>query len=80
MNLEFRAEVYNIFNHTNFQNPIATLNPTLGVTGNSVQPGQPFTSVTAGGGGRFGQFNQTVSRTVGTGTNRQVQFVLRLNF
>jgi hypothetical protein len=80
MNVEFRAEVYNILNHTNFQSPIATLNPTLGTGSNQMQPGVPFTSVSAGGGGRFGQFNQTVSRTVGTGTNRQVQFVLRLNF
>jgi hypothetical protein len=80
VNLEFRAEVYNLLNHTNFQNPIATLNPTLGNGANQMQPGMPFTSLSAGGGGRFGRFNQTVSRTVGTGTNRQVQFALRLSF
>jgi hypothetical protein len=77
MNVEFRAEVYNLLNHTNFQNPIATLGAGLGAT---TQPGMPFSTATAGAGGRFGQFNQTVSRTVGTGTNRQIQFVLRLNF
>jgi hypothetical protein len=77
MNVEFRAEIYNVLNHTNFQNPIATLGTGLGTT---TQPGMPFTAATAGAGGRFGQFNQTVSRTVGTGTNRQVQLVLRLNF
>jgi len=77
MNVEFRAEVYNLLNHTNFQNPIATLGAGLGAT---TQPGMPFSTTTAGAGGRFGQFNQTVSRTVGTGTNRQIQFVLRLNF
>jgi len=77
MNVEFRAEIYNLFNHTNFQNPIATLG--TGLTG-TTQPGMPFSVSTAGAGGRFGQFNQTVSRTVGTGTNRQVQFALRLSF
>jgi hypothetical protein len=77
MNVEFRAEVYNLFNHTNFQNPIATLGTGLGAT---TQPGMPYSAATAGAGGRFGQYNQTVSRTVGTGTNRQIQFALRLNF
>lgn len=80
MNVEFRAEIYNLLNHTNFQNPLATLNPTLGTGANQLQPGQPFTAVAAGGGGLFGQFNQTVSKSVGTGTNRQIQFALRLNF
>jgi len=78
-NLEFRAEFYNILNHPNFANPPATINPTLG-TGSNVQPGQALTSSTAGNGGVFGKFNQTVSTTVGTGTNRQIQLALRLNF
>jgi hypothetical protein len=42
-----------------------------------VQPGQPFSAANAG---QFGVINGTVGRTVGLGTNRQIQFALRLNF
>jgi hypothetical protein len=86
--VEFRTEVYNIFNKANFANPPAilsenlpniTFNPTTGVTtvGSGLQPGQPFTESLVG---NFGVFNGTVGRTVGLGTNRQIQFALRLNF
>ncbi|MDX6614879.1 MAG: hypothetical protein QOD75_4065 [Blastocatellia bacterium] len=84
MNVEFRTEVFNIFNFANFANPGATLNnglPTInsgGVVSSGVQPGQSFTQATAGG--TFGLLRQTVERTVGLGTNRQIQFALRLNF
>jgi hypothetical protein len=84
MNVEFRTEVFNIFNIANFANPGATLNnslPTVGSTGalaSGLQPGAPFTESTAGG--TFGLLRQTVERTVGLGTNRQIQFALRLNF
>ena len=76
LSVEFRAEFYNILNHPNFNNPPSTLNPTY----NGIQPGQPFTSSSAGGGGVFGKFNSTVGQTVGTGTNRQIQFAMRVNF
>jgi hypothetical protein len=75
VNLQFRTEIFNVFNTTNFLNPSATLNNSLS---SSFQPGQPFTQSLAGAA--FGQLRQTVERTVGLGTNRQIQFALRLNF
>jgi len=77
-NIEFRTEVFNIFNFTNFANPSSTLNNALGVGTNLLQPGQPFTQSAAGS--TFGLLRQTIERTVGLGTNRQIQFALRLNF
>jgi hypothetical protein len=68
---------FNIFNHPNFANPPATLPNALGIGVNQIQPGQPFTSAAAGS---FGILNSTVAKTVGLGTNRQIQFALRLNF
>ena len=80
-NIEFRAEVFNVFNTVNFANPVGTLPqaiPTSSLTeANRVQPGQPYTSAAAG---TFGRFTSTVGRTVGLGTPRQAQFALRLNF
>lgn len=76
-NIELRTEVFNIFNITNFANPPAQLPNTFGA-GLTLQPGQPFTTALAGGA--FGVVNRTVERTVGLGTNRQIQFALRLNF
>jgi len=80
-NIEFRAEVFNLFDAANFSNPVATLPnalPTNALTeANKVQPGQAYTSAAAG---TFGTITSTVGRTVGLGTSRQVQFALRLNF
>ncbi|HKB13341.1 MAG TPA: TonB-dependent receptor [Vicinamibacterales bacterium] len=80
-NFEFRAEFFNLFNASNFSNPVATLPnalPTNATTeANKVQPGQPYTAAAAG---TFGTITSTVGRTVGLGTSRQIQFALRLNF
>ncbi|HEY3137858.1 MAG TPA: TonB-dependent receptor [Blastocatellia bacterium] len=76
-NVEFKAEFFNIFNHTNFANPPATLPNALGTGTNQIQPGQPFTRAAAG---NFGVLNSTVGRTVGLGTSRQIQFAVRINF
>lgn len=87
--LEFRAEIFNILNHTNFAVPSATLNnslPTLSVVSgaytlplaNTVQPGTAFNQTTAGS--TFGLLRSTVEKSVGLGTNRQIQFAVRLNF
>jgi len=80
-NVEFRLEVFNLFDAVNFSNPVATLPnalPTSSLTeANKVQPGQAYTAAAAG---TFGTITSTVGRTVGLGTSRQVQFALRLNF
>jgi hypothetical protein len=80
-NVELRAEIFNIFNITNFANPVGTLPNALPGTSlteaNRVQPGQPYTAAAAG---TFGRLTSTVGRTVGLGTPRQVQFALRFNF
>ena len=73
-NVQFRTEIFNLFNTTNFANPSATLNNAVG----TLQPGQAYTQSTAGSS--FGLIRSTVGRTVGLGTNRQIQFALRLNF
>jgi hypothetical protein len=87
--LEFRTEIFNILNHANFANPASTLNNALPnltfnttanafVVGSGLQPGQAFTQSAAGS--TFGLERTTVEKTVGLGTNRQIQFALRLTF
>jgi hypothetical protein len=81
-NFEFRAEVFNLFNTANFNNPNATLPNAIPTTAtseaNKVQPGQPFTAGSAGS--TYGLLTSTVGRTVGLGTARQIQFAFRWNF
>jgi hypothetical protein len=79
-NIEFRSECYNIFNHANFANP-GNLRLAQGIPfgpGSGLQPGQPFSTSTAGA--NFGVLTSTVSNQIGIGTNRQIQLSLRLNF
>jgi hypothetical protein len=76
-NVEFRAEIFNIFNLTNFAAPPSTLGPTLGTASGQFQPGQPLSFT---GSSAFGTVTSTVERSVGLGTNRQIQFALRVNF
>lgn len=75
INMEFRSEIYNLFNRANFANPPATLASNLNGTATSQQPGVAYSNA-----GSFGLINGTVGRTVGLGTNRQIQFAARLNF
>ena len=70
-NFEFRMEFFNLLNTNNFANPSGKLaqaipNDNL-AEADRVQPG-------------FGAIRSTVGRTVGLGTNRQVQLGFRLNF
>ncbi len=91
MNVEFRTEFFNILNQTNFANPSTTLNNALpnlsfntttsvyaATSSNVVQPGAAFTQGAAGA--TFGLLRSTVGRTVGLGSNRQIQFAFRFNF
>jgi hypothetical protein len=79
MNVEFKAEFYNLLNHANFANPSGLLPAALGTSSNQLQPSQPFSASTAGVGS-WGTLQSTVGRTIGLGTNRQVQLSLRFNF
>ena len=79
--IEFRGEVFNLFNTTNFFNPGGTLNAAIPATpgqANTLQPGQAYTAAAAGPA--FGRLTSTVGRTVGLGTPRQMQFALRFSF
>ena len=86
-NLEFRTEIFNVFNRANFDVPGSRLNlalPSVSLAGgvysfstsNVVQPGQPYAQGAAGG--TFGLLRQTVVRDVGLGTSRQIQFALKI--
>jgi hypothetical protein len=79
--VEFRGEIFNLFDTVNFASPVGTLPlalPTSSTTeANRVQPGEPYT---AGAAGTFGRLTGTVGRTVGLGTPRQIQFALRFSF
>ncbi|MSO35761.1 MAG: hypothetical protein EXQ50_01405 [Acidobacteria bacterium] len=67
--LQLRAEIFNILNHLNYENPAASLpNGT---------PGVPLTEAQAG---TFGYMLGPLNRTVGLGTARQTQLSIRYSF
>jgi hypothetical protein len=67
--LQLRAELFNIANRLNYENPAAALpNGTAG---------QPFTDAQAG---TFGYMLGPLNRTVGLGTARQTQLSIRYSF
>jgi hypothetical protein len=76
--LQFRSEFYNVFNHPQLGQPTATCNPAFPSSGSST----PL----AGCGSGFATITQTVNLNVspvtpvGTGTPREIQFALRLDF
>jgi hypothetical protein len=80
--IELRAECYNVLNSPVYQVPgYATVSGSqirLADATGVIQPGQAYTAAAAGGG--FGALTNTVSNTVGSGTNRQFQLALRFNF
>jgi hypothetical protein len=80
-NIDLRVEVFNLFDWANLANPVGTLPNALPSNSlsesNKIQPGQPYTTAAAG---TFGTLTSTVVKTVGMGTNRQIQFAFRLNF
>jgi len=87
LGLQFRGEIYNLFNRANFANPPATLgaglpasytDPANAAGLNGLQPGKSYTPAAAGGA--FGRVSSTVANTVGLGAQRQVQLSLRLEF
>jgi len=78
-NFEFRTEIFNFMNFTNFANPASTLPNALGTAAGLVQPGLPFASSTSGIG-TFGKIGGTVEKSVGLGTSRQIQFAMKFNF
>ena len=66
-NLEFRAEIFNAFNHVNLSNPISNVSsvPTASINANGRIVGDP------------GDFGRIVSAT---NNPRMIQFALKLNF
>ena len=67
--LQARAEIFNIANRLNYENPAATL-----------PNGTPGVPITAAQAGTFGYMLGPLNRTVGLGTARQTQISLRYLF
>jgi hypothetical protein len=73
MSAELKIEFTNLFNHANFNNPIASLPNALGTSllGDKLQPGMPFSRLAAGN--TFGVINAA-------DPGRQIQFSLTFRF
>jgi len=67
---EFQVEIFNVFNHTNFNNPATLLSVPLGTGAGELQPGVAFTRAAAGS---FGVIT-------GAEAGRLVQFSFTLKF
>ena len=67
--IQLRAEMFNITNRLNYENPVAALP--------AGTPGAAFTDASAG---TFGYMLGPLNRTVGLGTARQVQLSVRYLF
>ncbi|ADV81714.1 TonB-dependent receptor [Terriglobus saanensis] len=80
--LEFHADAYNVLNHANYANPgnirLAQSIPSSTTLTNTLQPGTPFSTATAGT--NLGTETSTVSNQIGIGTNRQIQLAVKLAF
>jgi outer membrane receptor protein involved in Fe transport len=63
---QFRGEIFNILNHPNFDSPTLT--------------GDGANIWTPSGAASFGLIENTVGRTIGFGTARQIQLALKLTF
>ncbi len=78
--LQFRADIFNIFNHPNFTNPDGGICSSI----TSFAPGSPPTPAGCVRNSNFGRVGQTIADANGTqiggGTARQVQFSLKLIF
>jgi len=66
LKMQFRGEIFNILNHPNFDSP------TLAGDGANIW--------TPTGAASFGLIENTVGRTIGFGTARQIQLALKLTF
>ena len=70
---DLKIEAFNLFNRANFINPAVTLPNVLGTStaGDRIQPGVPFTRLTAGQ--TFGVINAAEA-------GRQIQFTVTFKF
>ncbi|MEI9814101.1 MAG: hypothetical protein WDO18_16300 [Acidobacteriota bacterium] len=76
--LEFRAELYNVFNRANFSNPPAVLSNSLGTGTNQLQPGQRSPAWRRVR--RSACLTRPSARMLGWGHSARSQLSLRYNF
>jgi hypothetical protein len=82
--VQFRADIFNIFNHPNFTNPDGGICTAVAPASGSTPAGCAMTSSGPAINSRFGVVGQTIADANGTqiggGTARQAQFSLKLIF